>query len=180
MRKLNPSACVWLLLVLFIFSGCGQAVPRHGGDEPYESPADFDDTLISITSNGETTPPYLYWVWDSSWTGEGWLAADALQLIYALPDIEKKLPIVSYHDDFSVQYKEGVSFSYMLVYDTDFTQLFHIASYDDKDYIECLKELPEGTYYVGIAVVERGNYIESENQYEHSGTNGVFKLVVKQ
>ncbi len=165
---------------LLIFSGCCKVVPSHGGDEPSEAPANSDNTLISITSNGETTLPYLYWLWGSSWTGKGFVEADALQLIYTLPDIAQELPIVSYHDDFMVQYQEGVSFSYMSIYDDSFERLYHIASYDDKDYLSYLEDLPKGTYYIAIAVAERGKYIESENKYEYSGTDCVFKLVVEQ
>ncbi len=43
-----------------------------------------------------------------------------------------------------------------------------------------MKELPEGTYYVCIAVVKQGLYIEPENKYEYSDTDCVFKLVMDQ
>jgi hypothetical protein len=43
-----------------------------------------------------------------------------------------------------------------------------------------LEELPEGTYYLMIVVIERGEYIESESQHENEGYECAFKLVVKQ
>lgn len=166
MRRISLSVYAFLLLVLFIFSGCGKT--------------NTDKTLISITSNGETTLPYLRFSWGSSMTDNGWLEADAVQLICDLPDIAPELPIVRYHDDFTVQYSEGVSYSSMLVYDDSFKPLDHIATYSEIDYLTCLQELPEGTYYIGIAVVEQGDYIESAGKYEHSGTDCVFKLMVEQ
>jgi hypothetical protein len=133
---------------------------------------------MSITSNGERTLPYLHWTWDSSWTETGWIAADALQLDYML--IAQELPTVSYHEDFAMQYEEGVSFSHMLVFDVDFEPISHMTKYDEAGVLTYLKELPEGTYYIGIAVVKQGNYIETENKHEYSGYDCVFKLVVKQ
>ena len=180
MRKLRLAACIWFLLVLLLCSGCAQARTRHDGNESDESPSSSEDTLISITSNRETTLPYLYWAWDSSWTSDGWLAADALQLIYSLPDTAQELPTISYYEDFALQYEEGVSCSHMLVFDANFKQLSHVANYDDVNHLTYLKELPEGTYYVCIAVVKQGLYIEPESKYEHSGIDCIFKLVVNQ
>jgi len=179
MRKLRISACIWFLLILLIYSGCEQAMTRHDGNELYESPASSDDTVMSITSNGEATLPYLHWAWANSWIETGWIAADALQLDYTLQDIAQELPTVSYHEDFTMKYEEGVSFSYMLVLDADFKRISHLAEYDELDHLTYLKELPEGTYYVGIAVVKQGRYIEKESKYEYSGFDCVFKLVVE-
>lgn len=177
MRKICFSVCI-SLIILLIFSGCKPAAPSHDGD-PSE-PADSDKTMITITSNGETTLPYLRWSWDTSRTDNGWVSADALQLICELPDIAPELPIVTYGDDFAVQYKEGVSYSYMWVYDDSFEYLHHIAPYDDIDYLTCLAQLPEGTYYIAIAVVKQGDYYVFENRHESSGYDCVFKLKVEQ
>jgi hypothetical protein len=54
-----------------------------------------------------------------------------------------------------------------------------LAEYDEVDHLTYLKELPEGTYYVGIAVAKQGRYIEKESKYEYSGFDCVFKLVVE-
>lgn len=177
MRKICFSVCI-LLIILLIFSGCGKAAPNNSSDS--SAPADSDKTMITITSNGETTLPYLRWSWGDSWTGDGWVSGDAIQLICELPDIAKELPVVSYHDDFKVQYEEGVSYSYMWVYDDSFEYLHHIAPYDDIDYLTCLAQLPEGTYYIAIAVVKHGEYIEAGDGYRNNGYDCVFKLVVGQ
>lgn len=172
MARVSRSVIPWLLLTLFILSGCGKADSANAAAEP--------ETLIAITSNGETTLPYLRFSWGRSMTENGWIQGDALQLVCELPDIAPELPVVRYHDDFAVQYEEGVIHSHMLLYDESFTQLDHIAPYDSIDYLTCLKELPQGNYYVGIAVAQQGDYIESANEYEYSGTDCVFMLVVEQ
>jgi hypothetical protein len=180
MRILRFSACIWFLLVLLICSGCDKSVTRHEGNELNESPVSSDDILMTITSNGETSLPYLHWAWDSSWTGIGWIAADAMQLDYTLKDIAQDLPTVSYHDDFAMKYEEGVSFSHMIVYDADYSFISHLADYDEVDHLTYLKELPKGIYYVAISVVKQRRYIETESKYEYSGFDCVFKLAVKQ
>jgi hypothetical protein len=162
MRRTSLSFCVCLLLLLLTFSGCGKA--------------ESEDTLITITSDGETTLPYLYWSWSHSWTDDTWVEADALQLVYALPEIARELPTVCYCDDFTVQYQEGVSFAYMSIYDQDFERLYHI--YPSMD-LSCLEELPEGKYYISISVVAQGEYIKPENEYEYNGSDCVFMLVVE-
>lgn len=170
MKRIGLSVCVWMMLVLFIFSGCGKDVPNH----------DNDNLLVSIVSDEITTVPYQRFSWDTLWRDNTWIATDALQLICVLPEIAQELPIINYHNDFSVQYEEGVSFSHMMVYDDSFEYLHHIATYSKIDYLSYLKTLPEGTYYIGIAVSKQGKYIASEKQYEYHGYECVFKLVVNQ
>lgn len=179
MRRLSLSVCI-LLLVILIISGCGQAASSQGGDVTSEPHTDSDNTLISITSNGETILPYQYFSSCTSWTGEYWVSGDALGLASEFPDIAGELPVVSYHDDLAMQNKEGVYYSYMQVFDDNFERLYHITTHSDKDYLTCLAGLPEGTYYVGIAVSKQGDYIASEGKYEYSGYDCVFKLVVEQ
>lgn len=169
MSKISHTVCV-LLLVVLIFSGCGNS----------SEPADSDKTLITITSNGETILPYQRFSWGTSRTDNGWVSADALQLVCELPDIAAELPVVSYHDDFAVQYNKGISYSYMTVYNESFEYLDGNAPYDDIDYLTCLAQLPEGIYYVGIAVSKQGDYYLFENRYESSGYDCVFKLKVGQ
>ncbi|MGI6160523.1 MAG: hypothetical protein ACOYJD_00685 [Christensenellales bacterium] len=164
MRGKSLFVFVWLMLILLIFSGCGKQ--------------NTDKTLISIISNGDTTLPYTRFSWDSSITESGWIQADALQLIYELPNISDELPIVTYNNDFSVLYQKNVSFSHMLVYDDSFKQLHHIASYDDMDYLDCIHKLEQGSFYINIMIAQRGEYISSVNEYEYSGIDCIFKLVV--
>ncbi len=194
MRRISISVCVWLLLIFLIFSACSKVVPNHGSvnsSEPIISndmnesvlksdetiappPIDSGNTLTSIISNGETTVPFLQLLWDRSWTGDGWLSADGMSLIYMLPEIAEQFPIVTYDDDFTVQFKEGVSFTYMSIYDDGFERLYHNV---DLSYLE---GLPEGVYYIEIVVENQGKYIKSENQYEYHGYDCAFKLAIYQ
>lgn len=171
MKKNLLEVCVGLLLVI-IASGCGKAFPNDSSKNSADKP------LIWLTSNGETTLPYLRFSSSTSYEDGRWLAADALQLVCELPGIAPELPVITYHDDFTVQFQEGVNYTNMTVYDERFEYLYNIATYSDMDYLTCLAQLPEGTYYVGISVSQRGDYIESQDKYEYSGTDCVFKLVV--
>lgn len=174
MRNRFLLTCVWLLFVLLITSGCGKAVPDQGSGNS----SNADKPLISIISDGETTLPYQRFSSGTTYEDGRWLAADAVQLVCELPDIAPKLPVATYHDDFAVQYQEGVNFTNLLVFNESFECLYNIATYSDMDYLDCLAQLPEGTYYAAISVVKQGDYIGSQKRYEYSGTDCVFKLVV--
>ncbi len=175
MGKNLLSVFVLLLLLLIIASGCGKAASNQSS----ENSSDADKPLISITSGGETALSYQRFSWGDSYENGRWLAADAVQLVCELPDIAPKLPVITYHDDFTVQFQEGVNYTNMTVYDERFEYLYNIATYSDMDYLTCLAQLPEGTYYVGISVCKKGDYIASQKKYEYSGTDCVFKLVVQ-
>lgn len=199
MKKVSIPVSICLLLCLVIISGCSIIVPNLDSaalSEPVISnsmnesvlipdnsisptPADSDKSLLKITSNGKTTLPYLHYVSETFWTENGWVAGDGYNLITILPRIAPSLPTVIYNDDFSVQYKEGVyGGEYWSIFDDGFKPLFDEISNVQKFNLSYLKELPEGTYYVGIAVGVQGNFIESENKYEDSSYSCVFKLVV--
>ena len=195
MRKNRLGICIFLLCLLLMAAGCGGTVPGPGGSGAQEpasgavgatpssqysaSPSpDADDALIQVTSGGETTIPRVLFLWDTTWTGGGWLAADTLPLSDTLPEIAGELSAVGYGGDFTVDYRDGVSFSYLSVYDDGFERLYHLAGYDDMEMSSLFSELPEGSYYVSITVAREGKYIESENEHEYHGYDCAFKLVV--
>lgn len=125
-----------------------------------------------MTSNDETTVPYMLPLGSETATENGWRSAGGMPLIEMLPEIAQDLPLIKYSKDFSVQYKENVSFKWLAIYNESF-ELLH----DNVD-LSYIEELSEGTYYIGICVVEKGEYIESENEYESHGYNCTFKLAV--
>jgi hypothetical protein len=134
--------------------------------------ADRDDTLILVTSSGEKIAPYIISIWDETWTESGWLSADYMSLYFKLREIASELPVVSYSDDFTVQYEDSVSLKYISIYNVSFEQLHHNVD------LTHLQELKAGTYYIGITVAERGIYIESEDKYESHGYDCACKLII--
>lgn len=111
-------------------------------------------------------------MWSSTWTGNGWLAADGMSISYKLPLMYDELPAISYSSDFALQYNEYISFTDLSVFNYNLEQIcFNV----DMSY---LNKLPEGEYYVSVDIVEQGNFIEEESAFEKKGYECVFKLVV--
>ncbi len=129
--------------------------------------------LITVTSNGETIAPYENFAFARSWAENGWLYADGIALLYQLPELADELPVVTYSDNFAVQYKSGVSFLRMSVCSEAFEQIEHNAR------LEYIKELPAGTYYIGIVVTFDGKYIESEGEAEYIAYECAFRLIME-
>jgi len=167
-----------LLALLLMLSGCGAAISSAVSSSEVSEPdsvvstvsIDLSKPMILITSNGETSRTYASVLWDNPWTGENFLCADFYGVY--LPDIAERLSAVTYADDFSIQYREDITFSYIRIFNENFERLYNNVDLSD------LKELPEGTYYVVIVVVKQGDYIASVSQYEKSGYECAFKLVV--
>lgn len=126
---------------------------------------------LVVTSNGEEAAPYVNLLWSLNWTGDGWLSADCGSISDGLPEICDELEAVTYSDDFSVQHKDGVSFSSLSVFDAAFDRIHHSAG------LSLLEELPEGNYYISIVVSSQDRYIASEDNYETSGRECVFKFI---
>jgi hypothetical protein len=89
-----------------------------------------------------------------------------------LPEIAEELSVVTYSDDFTIQYREDASFMYIAIYDDSFERLYNAVD------LSYLNKLSSGTYYVSIDVRKQGRYIVSENEYEVSGIECAFKLEV--
>lgn len=64
-----------------------------------------------------------------------------------------------------------MSFSSLSVFDAAFDRIHHSAG------LSLLEELPEGNYYISIVVSNQDRYIASEDNYETSGRECVFKFI---
>ncbi len=96
-----------------------------------------------------------------------------MPLIYSLPEIAHELPIIIYGSDFSVDFRENVSFSWLSIFNASFERIHHNV---DLSYLE---ELSEGTYYIIIVINVQGKYIPTENKHESYGYVCAYNMVVK-
>ncbi len=149
------------------------------GDEEIDA-QDIDDNgltadaLLLVSSSEEETKPYVRWLWTKEWIGNNWLYSDAIPFAEEVSRYSNEIPEIVYTGDFSVSYKEGVSsLSSISVYHVE-APYDRIQKYTD---ISMLEELPEGNYYIGIAVQEQGKFIESENEYEAKGYECIYWMV---
>ncbi len=114
-----------------------------------------------------------------------WVAGDGAHLSDVLAEVAEDLPSAALKNDFEVQIPENFRFYYMDVFDETYEKI--LRKYPDSDEsgeglaasekcMNYLEELSCGTYYISIAVVEEGNYIESEGQRETTGYEYAFRL----
>ena len=134
---------------------------------------DLSQPLITITSGGKTISTYESILSDYSWDGENFRCADCVSVWTMLPEIADQLSVVTFADDFSIQYREDESFMYIAIFDDGFERLYNAV---DLTYLE---KLPEGTYYIAIDVRKQGRYIISVSQYEYRGYECAFELVIE-
>ena len=134
---------------------------------------DLSQPLITITSGGKTISTYESILSDFSWDGENFRCADCASVWTMLPEIANELSVITYDDNFTIQYREDASFMYIAIYNDDFERLYNAVD------LSYLKKLPEGTYYIAIDVRKQGRYIISEDQYEVSGIECAFELVIE-
>ena len=130
------------------------------------------DGPLSITSNGATVMPYQNPLWSQDWDDAGWLAADGMSVSYTLPEIAKELPAVTLRDNFEFIYGDNASFSYLSIFDESYERIYHNVTLDR------LIGLPAGMYYVSAVVKVQGEYIAEGKDYEATGYECVFKLIV--
>ncbi len=132
-----------------------------------------EEALILLFSNEEETKPYVRWLWKQEWTGNNWLHSDAIPFAEEIDRYGKEIPEIIYDSDFSVSYKEGVSFLSVSVYEVE-SPFERIEKYTD---LSKLEELPEGNYYIGITVQEQGKFIEAEEKYEAVGYECIYWMI---
>ncbi len=88
-------------------------------------------------------------------------------------EVCNELPqILFYSDVFEIYYKDKVEFVSLSVYSSDFERIYRNAGQ------EVLNDLAQGTYYLIINVKKQGKYVESEEKYEYTGYECVYKMVV--
>lgn len=117
-----------------------------------------------------------------------WLFADGARLSTMLSEMAGQLPVARWGDDFAVQIPEDLSLYYIDLFDCDYGKLERLYNLDKgedgekpKDssgmgFMEYVAKLPEGTYYVAIAVNREGRYVEAEGEYETFGNEYAFRL----
>lgn len=116
---------------------------------------------------------------------KSWGAGDGETLSGVLPEAAGELPCISQGSDFAVEFPETVEFYYMRVFDEQYEKVIsHFADEDAENEgetpsefcVNSLKQLPRGDYYVAIAVVEDGRYVESEGKNESAVYEYCFRL----
>lgn len=116
---------------------------------------------------------------------KSWVVGDGAQLSNVLSEAASELPLAVWGNDFEVQIPENHRFYYMDVFDENYEKVLrNYPGSDESDQelkasekcMNYLKDLSSGTYYVSIAVVEEGKYIESEGQQEYTVYEYAFRL----
>ena len=135
------------------------------------STADLNQPMILITSGDETISTYASILWASLWNGEQLECADCESSTFI--GAVNQLSVVTYADDFSIQYREDITFSYIRIFDEGFIRIYNAV---DLSYLD---GLPEGIYYIVVVICKQGDYIISKDEYEYIGYECAFKLVVE-
>lgn len=165
-----------LCLTLALF-GCADASSSKPVPAPTvaEPGGDTRHALITVHCGGKSIEPYMHFYYSEAWMDVGFLAADGTPIQWELSTLteEGALPALDYAEDFSVTYAEDVSFSHILLFDEESTQLDSLYAVSD------LSKLDPGLYYVGIAIDVRGRYIAEANTYEGYGWVCAFRLRVE-
>ena len=137
----------------------------------------LSDGLTLITSAGETVTPYHHFVYARTWTDYGWLHADGAPITaQLLAEVGDEIPTVVIGREFGITVNTSL-WTQLFVYDTDFVPVMgeNVFYYG----FSALNWLPAGEYYCVFGVYGLpGDYIESEDMYEESGYQCVFRLVV--
>lgn len=198
MKKLI--ALVLALAFMLLFSGCGNTENEENGiskntadstkptaeqsmdssiqntDDPNSNQTKsviVDDSLILVQSVDTLVKPYENFLWAEKYSEQGWLIGDGTSVSRIFPEVYNEIPqIIFYGDIFDIHYKDKVEFISLSVYNSDFERVYHNAGQ------EVLDDLTQGTYYLIITVKEQGAYIESEEKYEYSGYECVYKIVI--
>ena len=148
-------------VLLLICTGCGL----------WNNPA--DEPLIVEYSGGEAVEPYEKFRWSQSWTNNGWLAADSVYMIGELEELSKSFPSITYSDDFEIRCGSKVTATGLRVFDS---ALESIRTNATESFLDTLSP---GTYYILINVRVQGNYIAAAKDYEYSGFDCGYTLIIE-
>lgn len=149
----------WILALVFLLACCG-----CGSQDPQPP--------LVIHSGGTPVNPYENWVSSQYWTENGWLAADGYRISMELPRIAEKFPEITYGDDFEITYGKKATFLELDIYSSKFELVYNNTQ------LKALNILESGTYYIVITVRIQGRYIEAGKDYESSGVECAYKLIV--
>ena len=142
-------------------------------DAPTEEPREpvvVNDSLILVQSGDVLSRPYENFLWSKKWIEAGWISGDGMSVSHKLSVIENEIPQITYRDDFEIFYREGVEFLSFSVYGSDFGRIHHNVKED------VISDLEEGTYFLIITVKSQGRFVETEDEYEYSGYECVYKI----
>ena len=146
-----------LLFVLCIFVSCGE---------------NYDKT-IQITTKHEKIEPLEFYNWSDGYIENlGWVCGDGVGA--ELPEDISTVPPITYSESITIKLPKKAESNSVKVYDMSFSE--PIVSGDDMTIFD---ELAAGEWYVVVSVSYTGAYIASEKEYETSGYEYLFKLIVK-
>lgn len=163
-----------VITIIFLF-GLGCALILETDESTGSTTEPTPETPLSVTAGENTIQPYCSirssYFWDEQ--RKGWLAADGTPVQYELAKIADSLPVITYAEDFSLQYRKNVTLYFITVFSDAFQELQIDASSE-----ATLNTLPEGMYYVIITVKHQGEYVAEGNNYASSSYDCVFKMIV--
>ncbi len=133
-----------------------------------------DLPLLAVKSANAKIQPYLHFKWSEVWGRNGWMSGDGFSLANRFPQIADEIPAFITNGDLEVFCREDVDVQSVSLYDESFTVLPSDAVLIDAASLS----LPLGTYYLGIHIKVRGTYVPSENKYETSGYECLYKITV--
>ena len=153
-------AVMLFALALLLCSGCGL----------WGDPA--NEPLIVVHSGEKDVAPYQQFRWSQSWSNDGWLSADGVYLSRELTRKYQELPELTYDDSFDIRCRNAVSVISVSIYDSEFNSIYsNMPS-------SIISNLSTGTYYLIITVKEQHNYITAAKDYESTGYDCGYKLIV--
>ena len=131
-----------------------------------------DAPLLTVKSGEDTITPYEHISSSKSWDAEEkvWTRAEIPKL--KLLAIAEELPTLIYANDLRFDHVKQVTVRSISLYDSLRSQnsLGHELS--------VLETLHAGEYYVVIHAIKQGDYIREEKDYERSGYDFAFRLIL--
>ena len=127
---------------------------------------------LEITSGGEVFYPCMQNVYGMSWDGENMIAYDGVVSFTTL-QAYGQLPLIPYHDDFTVTITGDGRLNVIILYDENLKRL---EGYQEPD---VFSQLEPGTYYAEIVITEDGDYIPEADETEYVGLSCVFELTIE-
>jgi hypothetical protein len=190
------SVCLILLLVLLLVPGCTQKPTgdKQSPDATFEPPDDPNVTYADVdavsvtTENGSITPPAFFsWAESYDESFDSWESADGASPVDQLQSMLQNgelstLPRLPNGQALTVTLPRDATLSRYGCYGLNkagtLDQVIgHTAQ--TQPFFEQLNTLEDGEYYVAIHYSTRGNYIESEGEYESKGEYALFRYVIE-
>ncbi len=147
-------------------------LPEAGQPVFRDGLVDGDEDEVSVRSGGETIVPYINFLYGEYWLEDGFLSADGPGVSYTLQEIREELPSLHLEERPEINAPPDAEFKYLSVFNESCEQLLSNVP------LRSLDELPSGTYYVALVIALRGAYIEQAGDYELTGNEYVFRLIV--